>query len=369
MHFSIYFHCCLNDSCVGICTIKDIEYLFLITSYDSILQSRNLVYGQILDELFQSQKEFIQQQLKKIDTSAIEVFKHICQSLKKQHDFHLLKSSTSTLTCSLSFQFLKNIILELEKINWVNLKDISNDFRYIQLQYKDLNQRLHFLQIFIISEFEKKCSTDLPKPFVTNSKATLIELYHSFTKSVDDYQTLWNILDDIDQNTWVIDPKSPTRSILFRRIALNQPYTFLHIRLSPESPCSVCECQFIGPESLVIPLRKKFNQSARLWDTKKLVKNNLENILDMKFKKKPTINDEHYEKTMECGICYTFRLEYDMGISSLPDFVCNYSKCNKVFHAICLQEWLKALPTTRHTFDNLLGKCPYCSEAITVQRT
>ena len=37
------------------------------------------------------------------------------------------------------------------------------------------------------------------------------------------------------------------------------------------------------------------------------------------------------------------------------------------YHKSCLCEWLRALPSTRQSFNRLFGECPYCSKPITVE--
>jgi len=63
---------------------------------------------------------------------------------------------------------------------------------------------------------------------------------------------------------------------------------------------------------------------------------------------------------MECGICYSFRLE-----NNVPDKVCDNPKCAKPFHRQCLSEWLRAIPSSRTSFDTIFGECPYCTNQIT----
>ncbi|XP_035770804.1 E3 ubiquitin-protein ligase FANCL-like [Neolamprologus brichardi] len=65
---------------------------------------------------------------------------------------------------------------------------------------------------------------------------------------------------------------------------------------------------------------------------------------------------------LECGICYSYRLE-----AAIPDQVCNDPRCGQPFHQTCLYEWLRALHSSRQSFNIVFGECPYCSKPITVK--
>lgn len=51
----------------------------------------------------------------------------------------------------------------------------------------------------------------------------------------------------------------------------------------------------------------------------------------------------------------------------VPDVVCPTPACGLVFHVPCLAEWLRSLPDTRLSFNRLFGRCPFCSNPITVR--
>ena len=86
----------------------------------------------------------------------------------------------------------------------------------------------------------------------------------------------------------------------------------------------------------------------------------METILQTTFPNSKTSTKEEFQ--LECGICYSYRLE-----TAVPENICDNSKCNKVFHSVCLTEWLRSIPTTRQSFDVLFGACPYCSTPISIK--
>ena len=97
---------------------------------------------------------------------------------------------------------------------------------------------------------------------------------------------------------------------------------------------------------------------------------------------------------VECAICYAYDLDGEP-----PGKACDNPKCAQPFHTACLcevrffffrsphprcagrrrpalharpdsargrarvhRQWLRALPTTRQSFQTLFGACPYCGE-------
>lgn len=98
------------------------------------------------------------------------------------------------------------------------------------------------------------------------------------------------------------------------------------------------------------------------WDQAKTPRENLQAILRLEFPS--PVSSEKEEFSMECGICYAEELA-----SALPDRICDNTKCARAFHTQCLYEWLKALPTSRSSFNTVFGTCPYCTEALTVTYT
>ena len=56
------------------------------------------------------------------------------------------------------------------------------------------------------------------------------------------------MLDEIDRNTWVLEPDHPSRSCTSRRIALGNNAS-LHIDLNPANPRLLPECRFMGADN------------------------------------------------------------------------------------------------------------------------
>ena len=56
------------------------------------------------------------------------------------------------------------------------------------------------------------------------------------------------MLDEIDSNTWVLEPEHPLRSCTNRRIALGNNAS-IHVDLNPANPRLLPECRFMGADN------------------------------------------------------------------------------------------------------------------------
>jgi len=118
-----------------------------------------------------------------------------------------------------------------------------------------------------------------------------------------------------------------------------------------------------------------------LRDTALTPRRNIERICDLKLPQRPAASTADFG--LECGICYSYKLGQVRSsmlalpfgcvqcpsptrLQTIPEYVCDNPKCARTFHVSCLYEWLKALRTTRQSFNSLFGNCPYCSHPCTV---
>lgn len=252
---------------------------------------------------------------------------------------------------------------ELKSLNWERLIYISPTFHEVHVFTDDDRQRRHILKIHLHSEHPRiapTCNTDLPSKFkfIWNPSSTLKDLLMQFENAVQSYQLFWDIVGEIDQKTWVLEPEKPNYGAIYRRIAISSNSS-IQITLDPIHPQNLAQCQFMGADGIVDPLKKKLNANLENWDMNRSVLQNLEDLLEMEF---PSPNNTKKEEFIgECGICYTYRLD-----TELPTKVCENAQCGQSYHQSCLHEWLKTLSTSRYSFNIVFGECPMCSKPITV---
>ncbi|XP_043551973.1 E3 ubiquitin-protein ligase FANCL isoform X1 [Chiloscyllium plagiosum] len=263
-------------------------------------------------------------------------------------------------------QYYAQLIKEIESLGWDKLAYMDAEFRTIKLKAEDSAGREHMITIKLKSKYPAEppdCSTNFPVPFVISwtQQSCLIHLHSQFLAAVESLQEFWDVMDEIDEKTWVLEPEKPARATTTRRIAIGNNVS-INIEVDPRHPKMLPECCFLGADHVVTPLRNKLNANMHLWSPECTVLQNLKDMLEVDFP-----SPDSHEKSsfsMECGICYAYRLA-----SSIPDQVCDDPRCGQPFHQECLYEWLRGLPHSRQSFNVIFGECPYCNKPITVKMT
>lgn len=259
-----------------------------------------------------------------------------------------------------------HLVKELETIGWEKLAYVDPSFQVFKFVARDIKDREHVVTIHLSPQHPlvaPTCTTDLPGQrfaFTWPSQShPLQQLYYQFQQVLSQYEDFWDMLDEVDSNTWVLEPDHPSRSCTSRRIALGNNAS-LHIDLNPANPRLLPECRFMGADNVIVPLREHLNVNIQSWNPQLSVLTNLESLLGQKFPSPSTTKKEDF--SMECGICYAYRLN-----DLIPDKACDDSRCGQPFHSLCLYEWLRALSSSRQSFNMVFGECPYCSKPITVK--
>uniref|UniRef100_A0A7N8Y3F2 E3 ubiquitin-protein ligase FANCL n=1 Tax=Mastacembelus armatus TaxID=205130 RepID=A0A7N8Y3F2_9TELE len=261
-------------------------------------------------------------------------------------------------------QYYSQLISEMETLGWDMLLFIDTEFQTLKLKAEDSSGRQHILTIKFKSKHPAEapeCSADLPIPLAITwtPQSTLQQLHKQFMLVLESLTEFWDVLDEIDNQTWILEPEKPSRCDTMRRIAIGNNVS-IKVELDPRHPKMLPECCLLGAEHVVTPLRNKLNSNMHLWNPNSSVLHNLRDVLKIKFPSPAT--HEKSDFSVECGICYSYRLE-----AAIPDQVCNDPRCGQPFHQACLYEWLRALPSSRQSFNIVFGECPYCSKPITVK--
>lgn len=253
------------------------------------------------------------------------------------------------------------LIKQISNLPAESVKSVDNDFKQVTLQVMDESGRTHFLVIQLDCK-TPTLVTDLPIPLdLSLSEAwSCQEVLKQFRATICQYQPLWDVLDEIDNNGWVIEPAPFSRGALHRRIVIKEDVSII-VTLDPTQPTSLPRCRFLGSARAIQPLQNLLDEKGEeLWDPGQGVLENLSEILSVELPPKP--NEESEKINIECGVCYC----YDM-MDQIPEISCNNESCRQLFHVGCLVEWFKGLPHVRQSFGTVFGECPYCSKPMHVQ--
>ncbi|XP_022453045.1 E3 ubiquitin-protein ligase FANCL isoform X2 [Delphinapterus leucas] len=266
---------------------------------------------------------------------------------------------------------LMSFLVELKMVLEVALKNkkellvyVDTCFSTIKLKAEDASGREHLITVKLKAKYPAEspdCIVDFPVSFSVSwtPQSSLISIHSQFLAALESLKAFWDVMDEIDEKTWVLEPEKPTRSATARRIALGNNAS-INIEVDPRHPTMLPECCFLGADHVVKPLGIRLSRNIHLWDPENSLLQNLKDVLEIDFPARAILEKSDF--SMDCGICYAYQLD-----GAIPDQVCDNSQCGQPFHQICLYEWLRGLLTSRQSFNVIFGECPYCSKPLTLK--
>jgi E3 ubiquitin-protein ligase FANCL len=146
------------------------------------------------------------------------------------------------------------IVAEIEEVGWERVIDLAESFESIQLAAHDTARRPHTLQVEFPPNYPEaapRCRSALPRAFTPQWKAgfALKDIVRQFEAALEQYQDVWDVLDDLDIHTWVLEPERPTRDMAMRRIAIGK-HCSMQLDLDPAHPRAVPEVRILGADSV-----------------------------------------------------------------------------------------------------------------------
>ncbi|XP_075452326.1 E3 ubiquitin-protein ligase FANCL isoform X3 [Ascaphus truei] len=288
-------------------------------------------------------------------------------------------------------QYYCCLVKDIESLGWDKLSFVDTEFSTIKLKIEDSSGREHLITLKLNAKYPNEapdCCVDFPVPFAVTwtPQSSLQNIHNQLSATLESLKHFWDALDEIDEKTWVLEPEKPTRSATIRRIAIGNNVS-VTIDVDPRHPTMLPECYFLGAEhehqmSLTSlgagpqnpPQHReeteccsrqtggegKFQHCAKFRDPENGLLQNLKDVLEIEFPSRSNLEKSDF--SMDCGICYAYRLD-----SAIPDQVCDDPRCGQPFHQACLYEWLRGLPSSRQSFNIIYGECPYCSKPITLK--
>ena len=298
--------------------------------------------------------------------------------------------------------------------------DDTSDVTKISVTCEDKKQRSHTWHAELYPTIV--LTVDLPEDFTLidnnlrlekwwdddQSVPVLPEIQRRIKQGIDTYQPLFDELDQLDSNLWILEPSLPARrSSVERRIALWEGGASMVIVLDPDKPrAAPVLVRFVGLTAAAMKAAKNTKNgtgdslidentsetvdwsatfaefvdesdvtdaTAKRWSETRSVQENLELWFGAPLPS--PLSSVKSDYLVECGICYSHRLPVEDPIAdddipieegALPDVKCSNASCNRHYHQACLFEWLHSLPTAKTSFDRIFGSCPYCCETVSV---
>ncbi|KAL0483444.1 E3 ubiquitin-protein ligase FANCL [Acrasis kona] len=262
-----------------------------------------------------------------------------------------------------STEYYKQIMSDLDEIGWDKVSDLNTDLSSISVSIKDIAGREHIIKVDVSKNNEYTCTAQLPiqaeLKTKNNERITLKKIKIEYEHVLHSLQDFLSTVEDLDQNTWVLDPENPTFAHCMRRIGIGN-HSSIQIEIDPKQPKAPPEVRFLGADSIITPIRDAYNQNHHEWVIDSSLRLNLERTMKITFPRRRTVTQNDDDMSEKCSICYSYRME-----GKVPDKVCD--TCCQPFHSMCLVEWLRSIPKSHTSFDTISGTCPYCSSAISAK--
>ena len=333
--------------------VGDTDYIFRASKDPIYFEAESKLIALVKGKEKNLKKEL--ERLPTIDDFCQRILYFISQLVPENQNIHSQPPSA----------FFETVRQEAKLIGWNLISKIDPALTFIEVSIADDHDRKVVIRFDFDPAFPRippKFISNLPKQvkfeWYPNSShlSQIVELHQ---KKMQVYQTLWNQLSDLDENSYVIEPHEPSLSCCMRRIVLNS-LVQLQIEVSSERPTSIPKVYFIGAEKESKKFDLKFKSNLNLWNHNKSLRENLETLLELNLPKQD--NKEFEGVDLDCAICYTERLG-----AELPEIVCE--KCLKHFHYSCLSSWFLSRSNAEQSSSSVYGPCPFCDNIIQYNMT
>uniref|UniRef100_A0A2I3GLZ9 FA complementation group L n=1 Tax=Nomascus leucogenys TaxID=61853 RepID=A0A2I3GLZ9_NOMLE len=165
-------------------------------------------------------------------------------ALKNRHELYALPPPP---------QFYSSLIEEIGTLGWDKLVYADTCFSTIKLKAEDASGREHLITLKLKAKYPAESPdyfVDFPVPFCASwtPQSSLISIYSQFLAAVESLKAFWDIMDEIDEKTWVLEPEKPPRSATARRIALDFTmdcgicYAYQLDGTTPDQVCDNSQC-------------------------------------------------------------------------------------------------------------------------------
>lgn len=337
--------------------------LLSIHNIDYICQvSKNPIYFEAepkLAQLLKGKEQHLQQALERSTT--IDSF---CTRLV--HFIPKLLDSSSVNQIQLPPSYFRRVLEDIKKIGWNYISGIDPAFTYIEITLNDPKERKIVVRFSLdgtnYPNSKPKVDSNLPIPvnFDWNrNSSTLFDIIELYREKIQLLQRFWDQMDDLDNNTYVIEPAKPTLSCTYRRIVISQDIQ-IQIKVEPLKLMFGNDIHFFGADSSCRQMRTKYRENIRrLWRPDHSLRKNLETVLGVTLKKR---DDTDFKDTdLECAYCFYQKLG-----SELPEVFCE--QCKKKFHKSCLLDWFQTQSKVEHNRNAIYGSCPICDARIQLSK-
>ncbi|XP_066148809.1 E3 ubiquitin-protein ligase FANCL-like isoform X1 [Euwallacea fornicatus] len=340
-----------------------------------LINNTDITISLLQTTIVKGEYQYILQNIPNVSKTTIANIRNDLSSLKFKNTVEALDRIQDILEAGVSKKKLENysqiyrtVLQEYSELTKFffnfNSHKLSYDLSSINVDVKDSKLRIHSVGIKINyaepTEIFQLADIDLPEGEAIHNNNSLVALFEEFIARIELLQPFFNLMEDFDRNTSILDPEKPRKCDAYRRIWLGENISVI-ITVDPFNIFQRPDIRFLGPEKSVEPYNTNFNNNFGNWA---LTENIFQAVLDLlgieAFPKRETMKSATslLVEYGECSICFSLRVD-----GKLPDIICENSCCAQFYHGKCLYEWLVCLNAKR-TFNNVSGNCPNCEKII-----
>ncbi|CAM9213024.1 unnamed protein product [Chrysoparadoxa australica] len=207
--------------------------------------------------------------------------------------------------------YYSRLVAEINSVGWDCLAGMDEKLSSLQLKASDAKGRSHMVTVNMPADYPQGppvCTVDLPLPLHirwVRGQSSLADVYAQFKAALPRFLPLWEVLDDLDSHTCVLEPEVSSRGCCYRRIAV-VAHCSITVHLSHDAPRALPELRFLGADSVIAPIQQRLSKNLKRWDQKLMVRENLEAILELELPSPSHTSREDF--SADCGICYSYKL-------------------------------------------------------------
>ncbi|XP_059476206.1 E3 ubiquitin-protein ligase FANCL-like isoform X2 [Neocloeon triangulifer] len=262
--------------------------------------------------------------------------------------------ATVVKSVEVPIEFWRDVVSNLSSIGFENVKCVDkSNLSHFELKVESA-VATHCMQVEANPDgsFQCKCP-NLPEVAVQiiAQCPSVPEAYKMLKRQVENLQTFWHVVKELDQETWVLDPVEPNQSHTRRQISIETGLS-VTVTIDPYNPLLLPEISFLGSEAKVKPIEIEIYKKEWCVVENSLLKS-LQKYLNIEFPTPPDMNSSQLSQSQMCSICI---------MSEGLNRTCE--DCGGQFHEECLLGWLQSVPSNKTVFNRIAGQCPLCKQVI-----
>ncbi|KAL1785553.1 E3 ubiquitin-protein ligase FANCL [Sigmodon hispidus] len=182
----------------------------------------------------------------------IELKKTLEVALKNRKELYIQPPSHS---------FYTDLLNEIGAVGWDKLVCVYTSFSTVKVKAEHASGRKHVITVKLKVKHPREppdCIVDFSVPFSISwtPQSSLVNVHNQFLVALESLKAFWHVMNETDEETWVLEAEKPPWSITTCRLALG-PNVSINIDIDPKHPTMLPEFCFLG--AVIKPLGIKLS--------------------------------------------------------------------------------------------------------------